>query len=294
MQINNAVVSAIFNTFDFPIRFMYSQLRCIRNLMYKKLYSSDFNALNDCFEFYLSIFNKFSIDLKDRTVLELGPGNSLIIAYNLLLHGAKNVILVDKYPLNAFKAIKEHSNEISTEQLQPKYFNKELSYMKKIHGEDVMNELLVNIKKSNLIQFIPEDLSEVKTINESVDIILSNSVFEHIYSPQKTIESSAKILKKEAYALHRIDLRDHYNFKRPFLFYKYSDEVWERSLTKLGVSYTNRLRYGEFKELFKEAGFEIIYENTQIENNTEKKMNKKFIGRNDLSISHVDFLIQNT
>jgi len=261
--------------------------------MYRKLYSSDYFALNECFNYYMSVFNKFNIDIKDKTVLELGPGNSLIIAYNLLLKGAQKVILVDKFPLNAFYETTDKTSGLLTEQAQPEYFKGERIFMEDIHGKDIISELIETIKKKNLIEFIASDLSDVKGLDNTVDLILSNSVFEHIYLPEKTIKRSAKILKKGAFALHRIDLRDHYNFSRPFIFYKYSEKVWQKYLTKLGVSYTNRIRYLQFKKMFESVGFKILYEEKKNEINNERRINQKFQNRNDLDIAQVDFLFQN-
>ena len=51
---------------------------------------------------------------------------------------------------------------------------------------------------------------------------------------------------------HKIDLRDHYNFNKPFKFYKYSNWTWNNLLTKEGVSYTNRLKINEYNNIFKD------------------------------------------
>lgn len=43
-----------------------------------------------------------------------------------------------------------------------------------------------------------------------------------------------------------------------FLFYEYPEDDWQRKDTKLGVSYTNRVRYPEYMEFFRENGFEVV------------------------------------
>ncbi len=74
------------------------------------------------------------------------------------------------------------------------------------------------------------------------------------------IKKLEEIVKRGGLMYHSIDMRDHYNFNNPFLFLKYSRNVWERYLTKEGVSYTNRVRYSEFKNLFEKYGFKILNE----------------------------------
>lgn len=127
-----------------------------------------------------------------------------------------------------------------------------------------------------------------------MDLIFTNSVLEHIKPVKENIWFMSKILNNSGYMLHNIDLRDHYNFNKPFLFYKYSDWVWDNLLTKEGLSYTNRLRYDDFVQLFKNMGFKIIYEKTQKENLADTKLCSAFKGKNkkDLEITFLSVLLQ--
>ena len=94
--------------------------------------------------------------------------------------------------------------------------------------------------------------------------------------------------------LHNIDLRDHYNFNKPFLFYKYSDWVWDNFLTKEGISYTNRLRYDDFINIFKKYGFETIYEKTEKCELSKTRLSQRFKDRNkrDLEVTHLTILLR--
>jgi SAM-dependent methyltransferase len=288
MQLNNKFLSSIFNAFDMPVRFVYSHFSPIRKMLYKKLYSSDYKSLDEKFNYFDTLFKQHNVNINDKIVMEVGPGNSLILAYNFLFKGAKKVILVDKYPLNSYK---NSDFDIKKDKLQLNYFIREREFLKLKIGTENAEMLFSNIEKQNLIEFIASDLDEIKFENE-VDIIVSNSVFEHIYNPKNSIIASAGILKNNGIALHSVDLRDHYNFKRPFLFYKYSEKVWEKYLTKLGVSYTNRLRANHLKDIFLDAGFQILYKNEINLPLNEKKINSHFKGRSDLDISQIDLLLK--
>ena len=250
-------------------------------LLFWKLYSSDFEKLDKVFEDSLTVFKRNNISIKNKTILEIGPGNSYMIAYNFLMHGAKKVILVDKFP-----------RTVKTKR-QREYFEREIEYISKKYGQ---KPFFVNNGKIDreYIEFINKYLTLTETNIKKVDLIFTNSVLEHIKPIEENISFMSKILNNNGYMLHNIDLRDHYNFNKPFLFYKYSDRVWNNLLTKEGISYTNRLRYDDFVQLFKNMGLKTIYEKKQKENIADTKLCSEFKDKNkkDLEITFLSVLLQ--
>jgi SAM-dependent methyltransferase len=91
--------------------------------------------------------------------------------------------------------------------------------------------------------------------NESIDIIFSNAVFEHIQIKDlvPTTEAMWRVLKPGGYMIHEVDLRDHqYYFHHNYAFYKYSFTEWDE-LTKIAnysVFWANRLRSIDFGQAF--------------------------------------------
>ncbi len=247
MKIDNKFIGLIYNKFDFPIRFLYCRLPLLSRLLFWKLYSSNFEKLDKNFEEMKKIIEKSGFSFERKTCLELGPGNSYINAYNLLMNGAKKVILVDKFP-----------RYIKTKK-QKEFFNKELSYIKQKYNQQDLFFVKNGKIDKNYIEFINGDFAIIN-FKEKIDFALTISVFEHIKNVEKVIAKLSKVIKKNGLIYHSIDLRDYYNFNNPFLFYKYSKDTWERYLTKEGTSYTNRLRYKNFKNLFKKYGFKIIFQ----------------------------------
>jgi len=280
MEVNNRFLSFFWNNFDYLIRFIYCKSSFLSSkLLFWKLYSSDFKCSDDIFENVLSILQRNKISLKDKTVLELGPGNSYINAYNFLFHGAKKVVLVDKFP------------RIIKTKKQKEYVTKELEFIKRKYGKApffVKAETL----DPKYLEYIPKELTETNL--DSVDFIYSNSVLEHVKNVERNIESMSKILNLRGYMYHNIDLRDHYNFNKPFLFYKYEDSTWDKYMTKEGVSYTNRLRYDDFVDLFKKYGFEIIYEKTKKQKLNQKKLSSRFRNKSKdiLEIANLSVLLR--
>lgn len=272
MQIKNRFASFVFDKFDAPIRFSYCKLGFVSKIFNKflfwKLYSSNFIELDRRFEKMYECILKNNINLKDKVILELGPGNSYINAYNFLLKGSKKVILIDKFP-----------RQIKTKK-QQKYFLDEIDYIKNKYKIDNLFFLdQSNNIKSEYVAFISKDLVE-SDIEIGVDFIYSISVFEHIKKIAENIKKLAEILVPGGYMYHHIDLRDHYNFNSPFLFYKYSDYAWNKYLTKEGVSYTNRWRYNDYVKAFADNGLSLV--NSEIENFSieQIKINPMFFGKN--------------
>ena len=112
----------MFNKLDLPIRFIYSQLN-LNKFLFWKLYASSFEQLDKSFEEMKALVSAANYSFDNKVCLELGPGNSYISAYNFLLHGAKKVILVDKYP------------RYLSGKKQEDYLKKELDYISKKYNK---------------------------------------------------------------------------------------------------------------------------------------------------------------
>ena len=249
MKVGNKYLAWVWDTFDLPIRFLYAHSGgALNKLLFWNLYTSDFEKLDTVFQNIIEVFDKGEITFKDKVVLELGPGNSYINAFNALMCGAKKVYLVDKFP------------RVIETKGQQEYFKKELDFISRKY-----NRPLFFIKNGKVdpqyIESVPKDLTETDIIN--VDIVISKSVFEHIKDVEGNVKKLSEILVPDGVMYHFIDLRDHYNFNNPFLFYKYGDRVWNKYLTKEGHTYTNRLRYDDFCRLFEKHEFEMIAEEVQ-------------------------------
>lgn len=215
------------------IRFLYCRAPIVSNIISKiitkKIYTWDFIKHNELFfDKMINVFQKNNIQIKDKIILELWPWNSYINAFNFLMQWAKKVYLVDKFP-----RIIENEN-------QKNELKREIEYIKnkyQVEKLDFIDEDL-NIN-SDYIEFLKKDLTEITEI-EKIDIIISKSVLEHIKNIEKNIEKMWYIINKWWIMYHHIDMRDHYNFNKPFLFYKYSETVWNNLMTKEWLSYTNR------------------------------------------------------
>jgi glycosyltransferase involved in cell wall biosynthesis/SAM-dependent methyltransferase len=268
MRIKNKLTSEFFNRLDFLIRFLYCYLPVINRLLFWKLYSSNLESLNQEFLKMKSLLPK-NFSFLDKKCLELGPGNSKLLAKKIVFEGGEHVVLIDKFP-------------------------RQKKSQKQQEFEDQENLFLVGKSRgkggTKTIEFIAGDINSIR-IKQKFDFIYTTSVLEHLKKPADVLNSLSKLLSENGLVYHSIDLRDHYNFSEPFLFYKYSYWVWEKLLTREGVSYTNRLRWGDWQKLFNQSGFEIVSQEISRFKN-RKPVNRLFKNRGDLDVGIVKVVLK--
>ena len=197
------------------------------------------------FQICQHILRSSRIDLKDKTILEIGPGNFLATGLLYLALGAKKVYLLDR-----FKHIFWDKKGIA--------FHKALLdeiAKRNYRYQEAVNESVTITKNSielnpDLIEYRLGDAAELPFENESIDFIFSNAVMEHIHNPEDAVKEFARVTKAGALNSHEIDLRDHFFKSTPLRLLKYSDTLWNLMAWNR-PGYTNRLRFSDWIMLFK-------------------------------------------
>ncbi|WP_139311615.1 trans-aconitate 2-methyltransferase [Desulfovibrio sp. DV] len=87
----------------------------------------------------------------------------------------------------------------------------------------------------------------------SADIIVSNSVLEHVTDTTALFAELARLLAPGGVMLHRVDYRDHF-FKYPFHFLLYSKRVWNWFLNPGDLP---RWRYDDHAATLARADFDV-------------------------------------
>ena len=281
---DSSIIKYIFNRFDYVIRFFYCKMRLYKifDVFLPRLFSSNYESLNSYFLIISDALKKNSFTIYGKTILEIGPGNSYINAYNFLLNGARKVILVDKYPRQ------------SNSRRQKSYIKNEIEYCKSRYNLDRIAYIdeRSGTLKADYIDFIAGELCAI-TFDATVDFIYSIAVLHHIKDLDRYIKKMRDILNPGGMMYHVVDLKDKFHFfGSPFLFYKYSDYTWEHVLTDKAVTYTNRMRYREYLDMFARNGFDVVWEKTIAYGVPDFPINKKFFGRTDLAIGDAHFLLR--
>jgi SAM-dependent methyltransferase len=141
-----------------------------------------------------------------------------------------------------------------------------------------------------------EHTNSFKTIElQSVDIVLSNSVLEHVLNLEEYVTDLKRIIKENGVMLHWVDYRDHY-FKYPYHFLKFSAKTWNKWLNPGSLP---RWRVTDHIKAFENEGFkvELIYSET-LQEEFEKVKNEihpdfRNIPENLLAISQAVLKIEN-
>lgn len=117
----------------------------------------------------------------------------------------------------------------------------------------------------NVMEFsyhAPYDFTSSGMADESVDIVYSNLVLEHV-TPEALVgilRESHRILKPGGLMWHNVDYTDHYSHTHPGLshvnFLRYGPTFW-KLVGQNDILYLNRLRRSDYIRAFEEAGFTI-------------------------------------
>ena len=157
------------------------------------------------------------------------------------------------------------------------------------------------LKRARVEYCAPADALAAKLAPDSIDLVYSNSVMEHVPkdSIRDLIRESRRILRPGGLALHNVACNDHYahiDSHIPFVNYlRYSESPWRKWNNSL--QYQNRLRAPEFLDLATEVGLEIILKRTRVRpgarealSNFEVASQFRRFSTEDLATTTVDFI----
>lgn len=211
---------------------------------------------------YLDSLNERGFSLKGKRVLLFGYGGRFDIAFGLLKEGAGHVVLSDKYasPDNL------HNQQLfSTEE---KYFVATTEGLR---------------PRPEWMTIMDDDIRDLQANGhmKPVDLVLSNSVYEHLDDVEGITRALASLTKPDGLNMHFIDLRDHY-FKYPFEMLRFTENTWRRWLNP--PSNHNRYRLWNYRAAFSESYAEvevsILFRDDEAFNKLRPHIQPQFISGN--------------
>lgn len=147
----------------------------------------------------------------------------------------------------------------------------------------------------------PADASATGLPAESIDVVFSNSVLEHVPSGviERCFEEAARILGPGGIVFHSVNCGDHYAYvdrKIGQLHYlSYSDEAWGK--WNNAFLYQNRLRAVDFTDMARAAGFVIELDTSVVRPNRLAELDRIDVHprfarytREQLAITSIDFV----
>ena len=186
----------------------------------------------------LDLLKKHSIDISNKTIMDIGCGDNCLHAFEFLSSGAKEVILCEIWA----------KNYLTEEKIRARLAHKGIECFARF---------------SKHLKVIDDSIENIKSIpDNSVDIIISNSLLEHVYDLDRAFSEMHRVLNKNGYMFHAIDLRDHFFFSYPLNFLRYSPWWWKNFYTK-PETFTNRHRMPYYFYLANKYRFNIIHKYTE-------------------------------
>lgn len=222
---------------------------------------------------------------KEFVTLEMGPGDSLASGMISWAFGGSASYLVD---VGDFA-----SKNIETYRVMADFLVQKGLPVPDIHNFKSIEELLDCCS----ITYLTSGLSSLRTIpDRSVDFIWSHGVLGLVRKAEflDTLRELRRIIRDTGVCSHKIGFTDAYYELNSLRF---PEPIWESDFMALSGFYTNRIKYSQMLELFRQANFEV--EVLEIDRLPElpisrSKISKEFqhISDEELCISSVSVLLK--
>lgn len=188
-------------------------------------------------------------ELRDKNVLELGPGSDLGVGLYLLALGAASYNACDVNDLMG--------------QVPESFYTALIERIAALHGATGTLKTEIDAARagaaSRLRLVVREDFDLVSAFGAaSMDLVFSQAAFEHFDDVPRTVEQLSQVCKPGAVIVAEIDLKTHSRWIRdrdPNNIYRYSDAVY-RSFRFRGIP--NRLRPYRYREIFEANGWSNV------------------------------------
>ncbi len=244
---------------------------------------------------YTSKLSGHGIEISNKTILEVGPGDNLGVALKLLSLGAQKVICLDRFRC--------HRNETKVRAV----YRELIERMAPKEREKASEAILLTKDGyrfwSDKIEYIfgTEVERSLEILGREIaDIILSNAVLEHVYNLEETFRNLVLLLKPGGYMYHGVDLRCHNRFRGKSELFFLTPPQWLWNLMGCNIGAPNRKRIGYYRGLFEKFKLTLISESVTLEADAEEvekiydHLDKEFEGtsREELKVLAVGFVLQ--
>jgi SAM-dependent methyltransferase len=231
----------------------------------------------------LDALSKSKVSIVGLRTVEIGTGWAPVVPLLFWLHGQKECDTYDKSNLlSASLALKSAKQIINLPIGESIPFHEksrtEVEQRKQTLGK-LVEEMVSGhdiLKFCNIRYHAPAAAANTDLATESVDIVYSNTVLEHI-PPQelnRLISEAHRILRPGGYMLHLIDMSDHFSHSDPSIstinFLQFSEQAFARYNTY--HLYQNRLRAPKWRQVITSRGFEIIYWEPVVDESAAKQL----------------------
>ena len=249
------------------------------------------------------------INDSQNTFLELGTGWFPVIPIALHLAGASKITSVDISSLVSEErmqlTIAKFKRWLVQERLDFYLLQIDETRKQGFLNKDFSRMSLIEITQYLNIEFKIVDARELPNQGGSIDFIISNNVFEHIYAPvlQAILKEFNRVLRDDGVMSHFIDMSDHFaHMDSSITIYNYlrfSQAQWW--WIDNSIQPQNRMRVTQYYDLIEEASFKVSDKilrgtnvSSEIKGNLQLYKDYNDMPKNELVISHAHLtLIKN-
>lgn len=214
--------------------------------------SDQVHLVLDQFDFFIEAIGWNSV--RDKTVIEIGPGDAIPHGLLFLGAGAKRYIAIDRFLGSV--------SSTSGQELYRALIESAPERIKRGWTESGLNPYQYPWLESN------QNASRVELVAQSIeradfkeigpgDIIFSFNVIEHLSNLSQSFENMARMLNVRGLMIHRVDYGPHSlwrTYKNPLAFLTASNAAW--SLMGSNRGYPNRKRHPQILSALYRCGFQ--------------------------------------
>lgn len=240
---------------------------CKRIRFYLDDYSKrfPFTSVNVYQDIFGALSREAGFSAQDKTVLEIGPGFSIGVAFLVSISGAKAVCAVDGYAhtkasdhdfiLSMYNSLLINRSCFQTEvrNFSDDDFTRQFT---SCISKDEQDHFMY--RKDKLSLMFPYYVEKLPFRDDAFDCVYTSATFEHFRLPFQAAKELYRVTQPGGVHCHSVDLRDHRDFDNPLEFLTLDDSQWLSHFASMPAntySHTNRLRSSQIVDCFEKAGF---------------------------------------
>lgn len=203
--------------------------------------------------------------LKDRVIVEIGPGGNLGNALILAVAGAQRVYCVDNYRHVDFQSRLASFYRRLVDRILDDPSAALSGVMDSVSTERIRAALddvitcgadTIAFNEERIRYLAPCEAEAIPLPDASVDVVFSQAVLEHVRQPAQVCREFARVLRPGGWTSHVIDLRDHFDASGLQML-RYPRWLWEL-MSSHSHGHVNRARAPHFESYFRDSGFELL------------------------------------
>jgi SAM-dependent methyltransferase len=246
-----------------PQRFVPSSIRALKRTAVRFKETNANSVLTQGISI-LQAIEKDGYAVSGKTVLELGTGWEPIMPILFYLKNALSIISVDRnrllFPVSITRSAEfllKRADRISKEiKIPVPVIESKLAVLKNGDLKTLLSAMKTDYRS-------PSDARHISQADNSVDIVFSHNVLEHI-PPRIIMEifiEFRRILAPNGRMCHMIDNTDHWAQHDTSITYanflKFGDRLWNFFQIN-PLDYQNRMRHSEYLRLMEKTGFHLL------------------------------------